>query len=128
MAWFAAHAIMYFELTDGPQDGYQVYEIIFLVRAETPEEGYAKARELARRDEGDDRSSLRLGNRPARLVFGGIRKLVSVLHEHSDGQIGDGDEITYSELVVPDRKALQRLIADEDVDVEYIGNRSSPPE
>ena len=26
MAWYAAHAIVYFELTDGPQDGFEVYE------------------------------------------------------------------------------------------------------
>lgn len=123
MTWFAAHAIMYFELTDGPQDSFQVYENVFLVHAETADEGFAKAREVARRDEGDGSSSLRVGERTARLVFGGIRKLITVLTERPNGQPGDGDEITYSEMVVPDREALRRLIADEDVDVEYVGKQ-----
>jgi hypothetical protein len=122
VTWYAAHAIMYFELTDGPQDGFQVYENIFLVQAATPDEGFAKARELARRDEGDNSGSLRVGNRPAKLVFGGIRKLITVLHERSE-QLGDGDEITYSELVVPDREALRRLIDDEDCEVLYVGKK-----
>lgn len=123
MTWYAAHAVMYFELTDGPQDGFQVYENIFLVRAETSDAGFAKARELARRDEGDDSGSLCVGGSPARRVFGGIRKLVSVLHENA-GQLGDGDEITYSELVVADRAALQKLIDDEDCEVLYAGKHA----
>lgn len=122
MPWYAAHAIVYFELTDGPQDGFQVYENIYLVQAETAADGLVKACDMGRRDEGDDSGSLRVGDRPARRVFGGIRKLVTVLHEDSD-RLGDGDEITYSELVVPDRTALQRLIDDEDCEVLYAGNK-----
>jgi hypothetical protein len=122
MPWYAAHAIMYFELTDGPQDGFQIYENVYLVRAETANEGFAKARELGRQNEGDDSGSLRVGNRPARRLFGGIRKLITVAHEQSD-QLGHGDEITYSELVVADRAALQRLIEDEDCEVLYVGKK-----
>ncbi|MGL4423398.1 MAG: DUF4288 domain-containing protein [Gemmataceae bacterium] len=127
MPWYAAHAILYFELTDGPQDRYQVYENVFLVRAGTPDEGFAKARALARRNEGDDSGSLRVGDRPARRVFAGIRKLITVSHESPDDQLGDGDEVTYSELVVLDREALRQLVADEDVDVLYIGRQDAEP-
>lgn len=121
MPWYAAHAILYFELTDGPQDRFQVYENVFLVWADTPTEGFKKARLLAQRDEGDDDGSLRVGPRPARRVFGGIRKLITVSHETAGDQLGDGDEVTYSELVVPDREALQHLIGDKDVKVLYVG-------
>ncbi len=31
MAWFAARAVVYFQLTDGPQDGYQADENVLLV-------------------------------------------------------------------------------------------------
>jgi hypothetical protein len=123
MAWYAAHAIMYFQLTDGPQDNFQVWENIFLIEATDSKEGYEKARALARREEGDDKGSLRVGDRPATLVFGGIRKLVSVSHEGPDDQLGHGDEVTYSEFVVKDRDALRRLIEDADIDVNYIGYR-----
>lgn len=126
MSWYAAHAIMYFQLTDGPQDGFQVYENVFLVQADTPDEAWAKAQEFARRDEGDDRGSLRVGDRPARRIFGSIRKVVSVAHEGPDGQLGDGDEVTYSEFVVNDRAALDRLIGAEDVEVLYVGKGADP--
>lgn len=129
MTWYAAHAIIYFEFTDGgPQDGFQVYENVFLVQAETPKEGFAKAREFAKLDEGDCSGSLRVGGRSATKVFGGIRKLITVCCERTDGQLGDGDEVTYNELVVPDREALQQLIGNQDVDVAYIGKRPWAPD
>lgn len=121
MGWYTAHAIMYFQLTDGPQDSFQVHENVFLVEADTPDEACSKARELARRDEGDSQRSLRVGDRSAALVFGSIRKVVAVCHKGPDGQLGDGDEVTYSEFVVADRAALDRLIGAEDVEVLYVG-------
>ena len=121
MAWYAAHSIIYFQMTDGQQDEFQVYENVFLVHADTPDEAWAKARKFARRDEGDDSESLRVGDRPARRVYGGIRKVVSVCHERPDGQLGDGDEVTYSEFVLTDRAALEKLIGGEDVDLLYVG-------
>jgi hypothetical protein len=127
MPWYAAHAIVYFELTDGSQDRFQVYENVFLVRADTTDEGFAKARAIASRDEGDDSGSLRVGDRPARRVFAGIRKLIAVSHESPDDQLGDGDEVTYSKLVVPDREALLKLVADLDVKVLYIGRQDAEP-
>ena len=125
MSWFAAHAIMYFQLTDGPQDNFQVYENVFIVQAGSPDEARTKARDLARREEGDCNGSLRAGDRPARMVFGSIRQVVAVSHERADGQIGDGDEITYSEFVVADRAGLDKLLAAENVEVLYIGKDAS---
>ena len=126
MAWYAAHAVVYFQLTDGPQDEFQAYENVFLVQAPTPDEARDKAGALARRDEGDDRGSLRLGGRPARCVFGSIRKVVAVSHERADDQLGDGDELTYSEFVLADRAALDKLIGAEDVEVLYVGRAAEP--
>lgn len=130
MPWYAAHAIVYFEYTDdGPQDGFELYENIYLIQAETSEAGYAKAGEVAKRVEGDDSGSLRAGGRPIKRVFGGIRKLVTVLGAHEVGaRPDDGDEITYSELHVADRDALQKLIDDKDVDLTYFGARNWSPE
>ncbi len=121
MTWYAAHAIMYFQLNDGPQDDFQVYENVFLVRAESTDGAWAKACELARGEEGDSGGTLRVGDRPARMVFGSIRKVVSVSHRGADGQIGDGDEITYSEFVVANRVALDKLIGAENVELLYVG-------
>jgi hypothetical protein len=126
MAWYAAHSVIYFQLTDGPQDGFQVYENVFLIRADTPDQAWTKARKFARRDEGDDNGSLKVGDRPARRVFGSIRKVVSVSHERSDDQLGDGDEVTYSEFVLADRAALDRLIGAKDVELLYMGQDAEP--
>jgi hypothetical protein len=126
MPWYAAHAIMYFQLTDGPQDQFKVYENVFLIRADSPDEAQNKARALACREEVDNDLSLRVGDRPARLVFGSIRKVVAVAHEGPDGQLGDGDEVTYSEFVVADREALDRLIGAEDVEILYLGKDAEP--
>src|SRR5262249_35022830 len=112
---------VYFQLTDGPQDEFLGYENVFLVQADTPDAARDKAEELARRAEGDDRGSLRVGERSARRVFGSIRKGVSVAHEGPDGQLGDGDEVTYSEFVLADRAALDKLIAAEDANLLYLG-------
>lgn len=122
MPWFSAHAIMYFEILEGPQDRYEGYENVFLVQADSPDQARDKAEAIARRDEGDSRGTLRLGERPARLVYGSIRKVVSILHERRDQQLGEGDELTYSEFVVEDKAALDKLIHAEDVELLYIGN------
>jgi hypothetical protein len=120
--WYAAHTILYFEMTDpAEQDGYAVYENLFLIQAETPDQARAKAEVFARRDEGDDRGSLRINGQPGRLGYGGSRKVVSVAHERSDGQLGAGDELTYSEFFVVDRASLDRLISGKDVELLYRG-------
>jgi hypothetical protein len=126
MAWYAAHAIVYFEITAGQRDGFHVHENVYVVQADSPDGAWSKAQQFARRDMGDDRGSLRVGDRPARRVFGSIRKLVSVSHEGPDGKLGDGDEVTYSEFVVADRAALDKLIGAEDVDLVYVGKDDGP--
>src|SRR5262245_27053747 len=120
MAWFAAHAVMVFQHTDGPQDGFFVWENVLLVEAADPSEALIEAARRARRDEGDDDGSLRMDDRPVALVFGGIRKLISVDHERTDDRLSGGDEITYSKFHVADREALDRLIEGRDVTLSYI--------
>ena len=120
MPWFSAHAIMYFQHTDGPQDRYLVYENIFLVEAPDAHQAFAKGEALARQEEGDSEGSLRVGDRPATMVFGGIRKLIEVSHERGGDQLGDCDEVSYSEFEVADRDALDRLIRGEETAVWYL--------
>lgn len=119
MPWFSAHAVMYFQHTDGPQDRYVVWENVFVVESADPKQAFAKAENYARRDEGDDNGSLRVNDRPATMVFGGIRKLISVHHERVDDQLGDGDEVTYTEFELADRNALNLLIQGEDTAILY---------
>src|SRR5262245_37645569 len=100
MPWFTAHAVMYFEHTDGPQDGYVVWENVFLVDAADSKQAHVMAEAFARREETGERNSLTVNDRPARLVFGGIRQVVSVCHNGVTGELASGDEVTYSEFEV----------------------------
>jgi hypothetical protein len=69
--------------------------------------------------------SLTINGRPARLVFGGVRKLIScAAAPESPGPstaetIEDGVEATYSFLVVSSRRELDALIKGEPVQVLY---------
>lgn len=98
---------------------YLIWENVFLIDAIDADQALAKAKACARQEEGDDEGSLTVNERPATLVFGGIRKVVSVCHVKPSDELGNGDEITYSEFEVADQDALQRFIRGEDTAVCY---------
>jgi hypothetical protein len=121
MAWFAAHALMYFRLKSGEsQPGYQVWENILLVQAADSHEAWNLGIELARRDEGNCGGSLQIDDQPYDLVFGGLRKVVEVSHSGIEDDLRHGDEISYSKFQVADAEALRRLIEGEDAAVVYL--------
>lgn len=121
MAWFAAHAIIYFKIKDNPQDVFTVWENVYLIQAESSELALSEALRLGTRDEGDDDNSLTVDDQPAIRVFAGIRKVVSVSHIEIDGQLTNGDEITYSEFQVENEEDAKKLANDEEVFVRYVG-------
>jgi hypothetical protein len=124
MPWYAAHVVLYHEFREGPQEEYPVMENVYLVHAGTEDEAFAKAEKRGRSDCVED-ESLTVNGRPARLVFGGVRKLIScAAAPESPGPstvetIEDGVEATYSFLVVSSRKELDALIKGEPVQVLY---------
>lgn len=119
MSWYAASAIMYIQFKDGEQTTYPVWENIFLLEAETTSQAQAKALCRAQEDEGDSQGTLTWEGRPAQWVFGGIRKLLTVQHPFGSADAFDGAEVTYSEFIVPNDEALQKLIAGEAVAILY---------
>ena len=120
MAWFAAHAIMYFKLKSGEQDRFTIWENVYLIEAENSDEALEKAKAWAKQEEGDSDGSLRVDDQPATLVFAGIRKMITVSHWEEEGHLRHGDEITYSEFQVSDEKSIRELVDGEEVSVEYI--------
>ena len=120
MAWFAAHAIMYFKLKSGVQDRFTIWENVYLIEAENSDEAGHKAEARAKQEEGDSDGSLTVDDQPATLVFAGIRKIITVSHWEEDGQLRHGDEITYSEFQASDEKSIRELIDGEEVSVDYI--------
>ena len=70
MAWFTAHAIMYFKLKKGPQDRFTVWENIYLIDAADIDEAWEKATARARHEEGDDEDRRDDPHQPAEHVAG----------------------------------------------------------
>ena len=122
MAWFAAHAIMYFKLKSGVQDCFTIWENINLVEAADSDEAWQKAEAWAKEEanannEGD---TLRVGDEPAEMIFAGIRKMISVSHWEEWGQLRSKDEITYSEYPVADEESVLKLARSEAVTIDYL--------
>ncbi len=120
MAWFAAHAIMYFKLKSGVQDRFTIWENVYLIEAENSDAAWGKAEAWAKQEEDDSDGSLLVDEQPATQVFAGIRKIITVSHWEEEGQLKHGDEITYSEFQVSDEKSIRELVDGEEVSVNYI--------
>lgn len=124
MGWYAASVVMYFQLKNEPQDEFYIWENVYLIEAPNGAEARRKAEDLGRLEEGDDDGSLRWNGKPARQVFGGIRKLLtcspSLLSRTGDNEkLEDGMEATYSAFMVSSREDLETFIRGEPVKVIY---------
>lgn len=120
MTWYAAHAILYFRLKSGQQDTYPIWENVYLVSAESPENALAAAKALAMEASGDSGGTLTLYDQPAELIYAGIRKLITVAHYGITEELASGDEITYSEYVVDNLESVMKLAEGESVKTEYV--------
>jgi hypothetical protein len=106
MPWFVSHAILSLETIEEPRDSFMVWENLHLIEAPDPDRAWDLANERASRDatpegeefQADGRASDTIDGRPARWRFVGIRKLVTVSHEHEGDVLGPGDELSYNEF------------------------------
>ena len=115
MNWYSAHLLMYVKFKSQPQSRFPVWENIVLITADSEEEAFAKAERRGREDEGDEDESFRWGDAAAEWVFAGVRKITACQDEEK--RPGDGTEVTYIEMEVSSREALDKLIAGEPVSV-----------
>lgn len=125
--WFAAHVILYFDQLRRRQATFVVWENVYLVFARTGREAARKAEARGRAECIED-DTLEVGGKPARLVFGGVRKVISCAAdpEAKDGVLTSdvsvlysGVEATFSKFVVRGRSKLRSLIAGRKTSVEY---------
>lgn len=114
MPWFCAHAVVYFQFKDGKQDHFPVWENVYLIQASDAEQAWTKGIARARSDEGDFAGSLHFEDRPATLVFAGLRKVISVSHLGTEGQIADGDEVTFSQCRFADTDSFRKFVNGEE--------------
>ena len=109
MPWFAASAVMYCRFKDGRQAPTPVWENILLVEAADDQTAWKLAESRARQDEGDSSGSMTWGGRPAEWTFAGIRQLLTVTRDPMKAAetLGHGDEITFTEFMLPDLDAVR---------------------
>lgn len=116
MAWFAAHAILYFKFKDKKQNRFPLWENIYLIWAETDAAAWRKATRLGRQFSGKPSDKTIFDGRPAVLTFAGIRKIISCSPK---SRIIDGTEATYSVMEVSNRQELNKLLKGTPVSVKY---------
>lgn len=123
MGWYAASVVMYFELKDEPQDEFYIWENVYLIEAPNGAEARRKAEYFGKLEEGND-DSLRWNDKPARQVFGGIRKILTCAAAiggttADNDKIEDGVEATFNAFTVSSREKLEAFIRGEPVEVIY---------
>jgi len=122
--WYCAHALHYFEYEDGKQDDYLVQENIYLIQAASPDEAMAKGELQGKTVETHlDGSGLRLNDRPARLRFVTIRKVVECqdLDEQTEILTEGGIELSYSEYIISSKDEFEKMIHGKTATVDYLG-------
>jgi hypothetical protein len=117
MGWYAAHAIMYVKFADGNQDRYPIWENIILIEANSDEQALDLAEKRAKEDESETEDDFTWEERPAFLVFAGIRKIISC--NNPENQPTHGTEISYSQIEVNTEEELSKLAKGETVIVKY---------
>lgn len=114
--WYAAHVIMAFRYREGSQQTFPVYENVFLIEADSSRAAHDRAVEIGRAEASYDDPSLTYNEVAVRKTFEGVRKVVQC---DPPDRIASGSEVTYSEISVTSEEDLRRLVAGEQVTVEY---------
>jgi hypothetical protein len=113
--WYCVHAILFLEQKEGEQHHYVAWEHLYLVEASNPDQAKEKGVIRAQQDESD--SGTMLDDRPVRLKYATIRKVVEC---QDRGQPpSDGSEISYTEYLVENPDEFKRLIQAEPAQVIY---------
>jgi hypothetical protein len=112
MTWYAAHIVMQMELR-GRED-ILAWENVVLVQADTVDNAYAKADAIGRIGEGDADGTMEWDGVPARMIYRGTRRLVSISSPTDiDNNPSDGCEVTYMQLELDSEEALNKFIVGE---------------
>ncbi len=113
MGWYAVHVIMRVQFKDSVASDIPVWENVFLIQADTGNDAAARARELAKDNEGDSQGSFTWDSRSAKWVFAGIRK-VTICDAPASGV-----EVAWSQFRLRNADDLKALIDGKEVVVTY---------
>ena len=123
--WYAASVVMFFRLKSGRQKKFSAWENVYLIASNSPEEAMVRAEELGQGSASTSDEGVTWGGKPADIVFGGVRKLLTCAADPASGEMSpvtklhDGVEATYSTFTVKSRAELDALIRGDAVSVLY---------
>ena len=123
MTWYAAHLIIGVMPIQKSAETILVHENVVLIEAPSETEALGKAQTIGQ-TEAALQDGITLVGIPAKRVFAGIRKLITVSNpETSDldqDRPSDGTEITYAVYKVSNEEELKKLAAGSAVAVTYV--------
>jgi hypothetical protein len=114
--WFSVHVCMYLSVPGGSPRTVPVWENVFLVTARGPGEAKRKGERIGKRER--TMTGLTWGGKRARLLFGGVRKVVACAAATNRAGPSDvvvvhsGMEASYFEFGVPKNKLRKFLRGD----------------
>ena len=125
--WWAAHVVLYLKESRARQATFLAEENVYLVRARGEAEARKRGASLGRAECVPD-NSLRVNGRPAKIVFGGVRRVTWCAADPRSEtkwpwvrKLRPGVEATFSTFVVRSRSDLDALIEGRSVSVRYEG-------
>jgi len=123
MTWYAAHIVIGMKIVNAEAGPISAYENVVLIEAKTSQEALAYATGVGEAEANLD-DGLEVDGMPAKRIFAGVRKLITVSNPESldleEDRPSTGTEITYSEFEVENIDALFHLGSGESVIVHYL--------
>ena len=118
--WYAAHVIMNVEFENAAdQSSFPFWDNVVLIEADSEDDAWEKAEARGRDGETDGSDGFRWNDKPARWKFAGVRKLIECRTDDASDRPVHGAEISYSQMSVPDRASLSKIVQGKSVDVRY---------
>ena len=118
--YYCAHAIFYFKVEQ--QESFLIYENIYLIEAGDEDAAMVKAQTIARDNEDlNEDGHLELNEKPAQMLFAGIRKIVAVADYSGSAEpaLSCGVELTYSIMEVDTESEVEMLAKGDSVNILY---------
>ena len=123
MTWYTASLIETFVMLDSEQSSFPVYENFILLEAKNPEIALEKAKAIGM-SVNTLAEELTLDDKPARRVFVGVRKLITISNpfpmDLDETPPVTETELTYSEYELETFQDVEALAAGEKLSVIYI--------
>jgi hypothetical protein len=123
MTWYVASVIMSIKKKSGKQKNIPIYENFILIEASDASHALEKVIDISK-EEAAANCDLWLNEKPAKMVFEGIRKLINISNpvdmDADSTPPVTGTELTYSQYLIKTKNQLKNLISGKAVNIKYV--------